>query len=134
MTAKRMTKQDVPQSFGTFKPVGHAVLALPDDATLEQAQQALIAAGFTEQDLISYGAGEQFLQVESLLPRVGGTAEFGYEVALMRQYHELATQGSRWLIVYSPDAVHDERVTEVARRCGARLAVKYHRLVTEDLI
>lgn len=134
MAVKRMTKSDVPQSFGTFKPVGHAVLAFPDDRSLEQARSELRQAGFADEDLLVYGPGEQFLHMDSLLERAGGAAEFGYEVALMRKYRELAAQGSRWLVVYAPHAEHDERVAETARRCGARLAVKYHRLAIEDLI
>ena len=31
MAIKRMTKADHPQSFTVFKPVGHVVVAMPDD-------------------------------------------------------------------------------------------------------
>ena len=134
MAVQRMRKNDPPQSFGTFKPVGHAVFALPDDPSLDRAVQALKEAGFADQDLLRYGAGEQFLQMDSLLEQSSGTAEFGHEVVLMRQYRDLAAQGCRWLVVYAPSAESDAVLIDVAQRCGARLAVKYHRLVTEDLL
>jgi hypothetical protein len=31
MAIKRMTKADHPQSFGSLKPIGHVVVAMPDD-------------------------------------------------------------------------------------------------------
>ena len=46
MTIKRMTKADHPQSFGAFKPVGHVVVAMPDDARAAQAVRALREKGF----------------------------------------------------------------------------------------
>ena len=46
MAIKRMTKADHPQSFGAFKPVGHVVVAMPDDARAAAAVRALRDAGF----------------------------------------------------------------------------------------
>lgn len=40
MAIKRMTKADHPQSFGAFKPVGHVVVAMPDDERAAAAVQA----------------------------------------------------------------------------------------------
>lgn len=134
MTAKRMSKDELPQSFGSFKPVGHAVLAFPDERALDDAAQALRQAGVAEQDLLRYGAGEHFLHMDSLLEHASGTAEFGHEVVLMRQYRDLAARGCTWLIVYAPGDEHDQLLIDVAQRSGALLAVKYHRLVIEDLI
>lgn len=134
MTLKRMTKDDVPRSFGAFKPVGHVVLAFADDAQASRAAQALRHEGFGAADIVQYSAVEEAETMRDLLGAASGTAEFGHEVLLMRRYRELAEQGCGWLVVFAPDDAHAERVARVARRCEARLAEKYHRLVVEDLI
>jgi hypothetical protein len=59
MAIKRMTKADVPQSLGAFKPVGHVVMALPDDTAAEAATRALRAVGFDDDDILHYSAAEE---------------------------------------------------------------------------
>ena len=134
MTIKRLTKEDHPQSFGTFKPVGHVVVAMPDDATAEAATAALRGVGFEEADILHYSAAEEDSEMARMLDHASDFAGFGYEVTLMRKYQTLAREGCSWLLVYSPDETHTTKVADAAQRFGARLAVKYHRLVVEDLI
>lgn len=134
MASRRMTKEDHPESFGAFKPVGHVVLAMPDDEHLAQAVQALLAAGFEDQDILQYTAAEEEHEMDRMLSTVSDFAGFGYEVTLMRKYQQLAHDGASWLIVYSPAEQQTNRVAEVARNHGAMLAEKYHWLVIEDLL
>lgn len=134
MPIKRMTKGEHPLSFGTFKPVGHVVLALPDDASAARATQALHAAGFADEDVIAYTAAEEHHDMERLLERTSDFAGFGYEVSLMRRYQELARAGASWLIVFAPDQARQDRVAAVARTHTALIAEKYHRLAIEDLL
>jgi hypothetical protein len=133
MAAKRMTKDDVPTSFGAFKPVGHVVVALENDACANEAAQALRDAGFAQQDILQYSAAEEADALRQLFPKTTGTAEFGHEIVLMREYSELAEQGCGWLIVYAPDDARTQKVANVARRFDARIAVKYHLLAVEEL-
>jgi hypothetical protein len=104
MVAKWLSKEERPEILGTFKPVGHVLVALPNDEQAGAAGQALRDAGF------------------------------GYEVTLMRKYQELARDGCGWLLVYAPDDERAAKVADVAQRFGARAAEKYHRLVVEDLL
>ncbi len=134
MAIKRMTKGDMPQSLGTYNPVGHVLVALPSDAVAQEARQALRDIGFDDEDVLHYSADEERAQMDGMLAHASEMAGFGYEVTLMRRYQALAREGCGWLLVYAPDAPHAERVTEVARRFGARSAVKYHWLVVEDLL
>ncbi len=134
MTIRRLTKSDRPMSLGAFKPVGHVVVAMPDDASAHAAIGALQAAGFEAEDVLHYSADEEGEQMQQMLDHAGDFAGFGYEITLMRRYRELAAEGCSWLLVYAPDEPHTARVAEVAQRHGARLAEKYHRLVVEDLI
>jgi hypothetical protein len=132
--ARRMTKEDHPESLGAFKPVGHVVLAMPDDEHLARAVQALLAAGFEERDILQYTAGEEEHEMDRMLSQVSDFAGFGYEVTLMRKYQQLAHEGASWLIVFSPNEKHTNLVADVARNHGALLAEKYHLLVIEDLL
>ncbi len=134
MANKRMTKGDMPQSLGTYNPVGHVLVALPNDTLAQEARQALRDIGFDDEDVLHYSADEEREQMDGMLAHTSELAGFGYEVTLMRRYQALAREGCGWLLVYAPDAPHAERVTEVARRFGARSAVKYHWLAVEDLL
>lgn len=134
MAIKRMTKADHPQSLGAFKPVGHVVVAMPDDARAARAVTALLAQGFEREDILEYTAAEENDEMDRMLQHASDFAGFGYEVTLMRKYKALAEEGASWLIVYAPDEAHAGRVADVVREHGALLAEKYHRLVIEDLI
>jgi hypothetical protein len=134
MSAPRMTRDDLPQSFGTFKPVDHVVLAFADDAEAEAAIRSLREAGFGDADLIAYGAAETDNRMRAMLEHASDAAGFGYEISLMRRYQQLARDGASWLIVYAPEDEQAARVAEVAKAQGALAAVKYHRLVVEDII
>lgn len=134
MAFKRMTKADHPQSLGAFKPVGHVVVAMPDDARAARAVQVLLAQGFERDDILEYTAAEENDEMDRMLQYTSDFAGFGYEVTLMRRYKQLAAQGASWLIVFAPEEAQAERVATVAREHGALLAEKYHRLVIEDLI
>jgi hypothetical protein len=134
MAIKRLTKADHPMSFGAFKPVGHVVVALPDEARTQAASAALREAGFDADDVLHYTADEEGSEMSQLLDHAGDFAGFGYELTLMRRYQQLAREGCSWLVVFAPDEARATRVADIARRFDARLAEKYHRLVVEDLI
>ena len=134
MSIKRMTKADHPQSFGAFKPVGHVVVAMPDDERAARAVQGLRASGFATEDILEYSAAEESDEMNRMLSHASGFAGFGYEIALMRKYQALAKEGASWLIVYAPDDGAHERVASVVKLHGALIAEKYHRLVIEDLL
>lgn len=134
MAVKRMTKTQVPVSFGAFKPVGHVVIAFPDDTAAQQAARDLRNLGFGPEDILFYTGEEEGREMRELLEGVSGTAEFGHEIVLMRRYSEMAREGCGWLIVFAPEDEQALRVGEVARRHEARLAERYHRLVVEDML
>ena len=134
MAIKRMTKADHPQSLGAFKPVGHVVVAMPDDTSAAQAAQALRQQGFDADDILAYTAAEEDDEMDRMLQHTSDFAGFGYEVTLMRKYRELAARGASWLIVFAPEDDQAERVASTVRGHGALLAEKYHRLVIEDLL
>ena len=134
MTAKRLTKEDIGNTSGTLNPVGHVVLAFPDDAVTEQAVAALRGAGLAEEDILAYLASDATPRLRERVRTASGAAGFGYEITLMRRYLAFAEAGAGWLIVYASNDAAAEKITEVAIRFGALCAVRYHRLANEDLI
>ncbi len=134
MAAKRMTKADHPRSFGAFKPVGHVVVAMPNDESAAGAVRELRGAGFEQEDILEYTAAEEDDEMDRMLRYASDFAGFGYEVSLMRRYQELAKEGASWLIVFAPSDEQTVRVAGIVKRFGARLAEKYHMLAIEDLI
>lgn len=134
MAIKRMTKGDLPQSLGTFKPVGHVLIAVHSEHDARRAADALREAGFAEDDIIDFSGAEYSGHMERMIEHASEFAGFGYEITLMRRYKQLCSEGCRWLLVYAPEDEDTRRVAEVALRLHALTAVKYHRLVEEDLM
>jgi hypothetical protein len=134
MAIKRMTKEDLPQSLGAFKPVGHVLMGLHSEDDARGAVEALRHAGFAQADIIDFDSAEYSGHMERMIDHASDFAGFGYEITLMRRYRQLCAGGCRWLLVYAPEEDAAQRVADVARRFHALTAVKYHRLAEEDLI
>lgn len=134
MAIKRMTKADHPQSLGAFKPIGHVVVAMPDDTRAGAAVRSLLEQGFERDDILEYTAAEENDEMDRMLQHASDFAGFGYELTLMRKYKSLAERGASWLIVFAPEDEAAARVALAVRDHGALLAEKYHRLVIEDLL
>ena len=134
MTIKRLTRDDIRNATGNFNPVGHVVLAFADDKTAVKATAALLAVGFGAQDVLAYTSEAVKPRLQNMADTAGEGAGFGYEITLLRRYLVLAGEGCGWLIVYAPEDDATARVGDVATKFGAKSAVKYNRLVNEDLV
>jgi len=132
--SKRMTKGEFQESLGALNPVGHAVLAFQDDDAAKGAAEALQQQGFGDEDILRYSSGELFPNLNELMRTASGAAGFGYEITLMRRYMTLASEGAGWLVVYAPEEEQTAKVQQLAKDRQARSAVKYGRLLHEDLI
>jgi hypothetical protein len=132
--SKRMTKGEFQESLGALNPVGNAILAFASDGIAADAKTALLQAGSGEEDILSYTSGELFPNLDEMMRTASGAAGFGYEITLMRRYMTLASEGCGWLVVYCPDDAQTAAVQTVARQFGAKSAVRYGRLASEDLI
>lgn len=121
-------------SFGTFKPVGHVMVGLPDRAALRALKQALVAPGVPGLPADELTPAESIEEMQALIDGASPLAGFGYEITLMRRYVELARRGTFWLIVKTENDEEAAHVGELAQAHGATLAVHYGRLTVEDLI
>jgi hypothetical protein len=134
MAKAKLTKDDLPLSFGAFAPVRYVVVALPDASSAQQAQSALQDQGFGADDVLSFTDEEMAGRLKAVLPDVSGAAGFGSEIQSMRSYYELALQGHHWLLVHAPETAQSAKVAELAKQHGAKLATKYNMMTVEDLI
>ncbi|HSI57455.1 MAG TPA: hypothetical protein VLA16_07860 [Ideonella sp.] len=131
---ERYTKDSLPTSFGTLKPVGYVMAALPSAEAAAQAAQALTEIGFSLDDVLYFTPSETTQDMEAGLRNSSEAAGFGYEITLMRRFHKLAAEGYRWLLIYAPQREHEERIKDTLAAFGAATAVKYNRLTVEELI
>lgn len=134
MSADRMEKDELPTSFGAFKPVGYVVAALADDSTAQRVVDDLLAQGFELRDLVQYSLLDEHNKLRDLIDNASDVAGFGHEIVLMRRYQELSKQGCSWLMVYAPDDEQSDRVGEVLQKHGALIATKYNHLLIQDLL
>ena len=134
--SKAMTKSELDEmrTLGALNPVGHAILAFESDAVAANAKDALLNDGFAPTDILSYTSAELFPDLEEMMRTASDAAGFGYEIVLMRRYMTLASEGCGWLVVYAPEDAQTTQVQAVATQFAARSAVRYGRLMSEDLI
>lgn len=108
--------------------------AAPGAAEADALQAARQGAGRPGPALHHLALRESASELQTLVDKAGPLAGFGYEIALLRRYLTLAQAGWRWLLVKVDDAEHAAAACELARACGATLAVHYRSLTAEELI
>src|SRR5687767_13974210 len=101
-----MKKDDRPEAFGVFKPVGHVVVSFPPDADVDGALGALREAGFNDHDVVHYSPQEMVAQVDAELATASPLSGIGQEQNLVKAHRALAEQGYAFLVV---DAASDDR-------------------------
>lgn len=124
----------VPTSFGVFKPTGWLMVGLPPQTGTNALAMALQAADWPDNEVLHFVACESLLELEALVENAGPMAGFGYELTLLQRYAALTRQGFEWLLVKVGNSERAVAAAEIARGCGATLAVHYRTLTVEDLI
>ncbi len=121
-------------SFGLFKPIGHVMVGVPGGAQIDALATALHGAGWDHDALLHFDEANSVAELEHMVDGAGALVGFGYEIALLRRYLELARQGYRFLLVKVDNTDRAAAVAELARAHGATLAVHYRTLLVEELI
>lgn len=124
----------LPTSFGVFKPVGHVMMGLPTQASLSALVAALSEAGWPISALRQFSPVESAAELRAMIDKAGVLASFGYEITLLPRYLSLTEKGYRWLLVKADDTERATAAAELARTCGATLAIYYRTLIVEELI
>jgi hypothetical protein len=73
-------------------------------------------------------------ELRTMVDNAGALAGFGCEITLLRRYLTLTEEGYRWLLVKVDDIQQAAAAADVARGCGATLAVHYGTQTVEELI
>lgn len=129
-----MDKNNPPETFGVFKPVGHAVMALRTTDDLRAVIDALAAQGFSGADVVTYTPQEMAQLARSERQAASPLAAFGYELELLDTHLALAESGCSFLVVHAPEEAMVKRVAEIALNLNAVSAQHYGRFMIEDLI
>ena len=102
MTIKRLTKEDIRNTAGVLNPIGHVIIAFPDEAVTADAVKALHEAGFGDDDVLAYSAAEATPRLRERVHTASQASTFGYELTLMKRYLAYAEEGAGWVVVYAP--------------------------------
>jgi hypothetical protein len=129
-----MKSAERPEAYGVFKPVGHVIVAFPDDESSQAALAEMLRSGFTASDIVAYTPQQMKEQADIDIDQAGLLAGIGQELNLVKAHRELAVQGHHFLVVHAPDDDDSARVAEIAQRFNAARAQKYGRLFIEELI
>jgi hypothetical protein len=129
-----MKSAERPEAYGVFKPVGHVIVAFPDDESSQAALAEMLRSGFTASDIVAYTPQQMKEQADIDIDQAGLLAGIGQELNLVKAHRELAVQGHYFLVVHAPDDDDSARVAEIAQRFNAARAQKYGRLLIEELI
>ena len=125
---------DLPTSFGVFKPVGHVMVGLPTQGQTDTLVSALLAAGWPSAEVRQFTPRDSVAELRALVDEAGPMVGFGYEITLLRRYLALAQEGQCWLLVKVSGTEQAAQAAELARERGATLAVHYRLLTVEELI
>jgi len=130
---EKMTKSDMPTSFGVFSPTGHVVVVFESDAEAKQARQKLIDSGIGVDEITLYRSGEVLSQIEGSRKSDNKIFQMGQEEEKVKRYAELAKQGCGFLVVYAPADEDSKRVMKIVHPLKPKFAEKYNRLTIEEL-
>lgn len=125
---------ELPTSFGVFKPVGHLMIGLPTQAQTDAVVSALQGAGWPSNEVRQFIPRESVAELDAMVDQAGAMAGFGYEITLLRRYLVLAREGQFWLLVKVGGSEHAAQAADIARERGATLAVHYRLMTVEELI
>lgn len=125
MSDNKITKGVEPLSFGVFSPVGYVVLALGTPGDVSRTRDALLGGGYDDEDILSYGPDEVVTATEQSFPDRGLLSHLGGEREAAERHQEMAREGCHFLLVRALTRDETNRVMNVARRSGLRLAHKY---------
>jgi hypothetical protein len=122
-----------PTSFGVFSPTGHVVMAFVNDESTKMAQEALLAAGFSDNDVTRYNKDDVIRECEKSSEQTSSPVQIGQDVAKIAEYLALAKKGCGFLVVHAPGEDRAKQAVAIVHPYGLKFAEKYNRLTLEEL-
>jgi hypothetical protein len=130
---EKMTKAEMPTSFGVFSPTGHIMIAFESDVVARKARQTLIDGGISPDRITYYGGAEALSQIEGSRESDNKIFQLGQEEEKVKRYTELAKQGAGFVVVYAPSDDETKNVMDLVRPLKPKFAEKYNLLTLEEL-
>lgn len=118
---------------GIFYPTGHIVTAFASAEGADKARRALLDAGFSSEHILSIDDRTMVREAQENLDD-SGVLSVGASLPAREKQLELAREGCHFLLVHAPDDGDDKRLMQTLSGMDARYAVKYHRLIIENLL
>lgn len=122
---------------GVFYPVGHILLGFEAGCgtgdALDEACEALTQGGVPPDHVTRFDAASMEHEAGENLKSTG-LMSVGASLPAREMQLELAKDGCEFLLIYAPSDEDQAKVIELLRGQPLRYAVKYHRLVIEDLL
>lgn len=119
---------------GMFYPTGYLVMAFDAAADAGRARDALAMAGFPPGELTLVAPEEMRRQAAENLEHPTLLAALGSTVAIRQKQLDLAEEGCSFLLVPAAGDAEEARAVEALDAVPVRYAVKYRRLVIENLL
>ncbi len=128
-------------SFGILYPTGYIIAALNSDEAAMRGKQALLAAGYAEDEVDAVSGDYMIADIEkgtedaSLLTRVKQaiSAGIGTEASYWEDDLELARKGAGFLLIYCPTGHEAKRVQRILASEKPKNMRRYARLAIEQL-
>ena len=122
------------QSFGVFKPVGHVVIAFPNQGGADATAIAIAGIGVPDKDVRRLSDVQMLAQIETDLEHASPLASVGQEMNLVLDHRALAEKGYHWLVVHAPKDALAQKVADLVKPLGAERAQSYGHFIIEELI
>jgi hypothetical protein len=129
----KLTKDKFPASLGVFSPTGHIVMAFTTDYDARKAEQALVTAGFSQDDVTHYDSKEVMAEFEESEEQAVNPVQIGQDVAKVEEFLALAKEGCGFLVVHAPKGAQAKRAVQIVHPYGLKFAEKYNWLTIEEL-
>lgn len=118
---------------GVFYPTGHIVAAFADEKSALQAQERLVREHWPEDHVVYVDPAAMEREAEENLEDASFLSA-GSSVPARQKQLELAREGCHFLLIFAPDDEDQERAMQLLDGMAVRYAVKYHRLIIENLV
>jgi hypothetical protein len=118
---------------GVFYPTGYIVAAFHSGDEARKVRDALIHDGFDAEAIQHVRAADMAREAAENLEQRGLMA-VGASVPVREKQLELARDGCDFLLVCAPEEHEEKRVVAALSRVPVRYAVKYKRLIIENLL
>lgn len=133
--------KDGDTSFGTFYPKHYVLAAYPDDATAGRAGDALRAAGFAADDVVSASGAEVVARSEAETAHQGALTRLREQWSRLytdgsaesKRLLDLAGQGAAFVLAYAPEEDQTNRAAAALRPLGPEVLRYFGTFTVTDL-